>query len=205
MKANKRKISRIVNRAIRIIVTATIVGVLTTLLVSLFLNFWFKLNIDKLTDSYGAFQQYHLEYSSQAEESISNLEEEVDILTLKAKETINRLYIDTLGYQMYYVTAYSADDQDQGTTNTTSIGFNVEKPYMEYIKICAVDPEIIPLGSVVFIVLEGGREEIFIAGDVGYLIEGYDIDLLMETKEEAEEFGSGYYPVKVIKAEELTR
>ena len=202
MKASSRKISRIVNRVIRIAITTVIVAVLSTLVISLFLNLWFKLNIDKLTNSYTEFQQYHLEYYNQAEESISKLEEEVDILTLKTKETINRVYTDTLGYQMYYVTAYSPNDQDQGTTSTTSIGFNVYKPYMEYINICAVDPEIIPLGSVIFIVLEGGREEMFIAGDVGYLIKGYDIDILMETKEEAQEFGSGYYPVKVIKPEE---
>jgi len=203
LKPDKRKISRVVNKAIRFVVTAAIVAVLSTLVISLFLNLWFKLNIEHLTDSYSAFQKYHVEYYNQAEVSISSLEEEVDILTLKTKETINRVYTDTLGYQMYYVTAYSPNDPDQGTTNITSIGFNVNKPYMEYINICAVDPEIIPLGSVVFIVLEGGREEMFVAGDVGYLIEGYDIDLLMETKEEAEEFGSGYYPAKVIKAEEL--
>ena len=203
MKANRRKISRIVNKVVRIAVTTVIVAVLSTLVISLFLNLWFKLNIEKLTDSYTEYQEYHLEYYNQAEESISRLEEEVDVLTLKTKETINRVYTDTLGYQMYYVTAYSPDDPDQGTTSITSIGFNVNKPYMEYINICAVDPEIIPLGSIVFIVLEGGREEMFIAGDVGYLIEGYDIDILMETKEEAQEFGSGYYPVKVIKAEDL--
>lgn len=205
MKVDKRKISRIINKTIRIAVTIIIVAVLSSLVISLFLNLWFKLNINKLTDSYSTFQQYHFEYYSQAEESISKLEEEVDILTAKTQKTINRLYIDTLGYQMYYVTAYSPNDSDQGTTSITSIGFNVNKPYMEYINICAVDPEIIPLGSVVFIVLEGGREEMFIAGDVGYLIEGYDIDLLMKTKEEAEEFGSGYYPVKVIKVEELSK
>jgi 3D (Asp-Asp-Asp) domain-containing protein len=205
LNVDRRKVSRIINRVVRIIVTTVIVAVLSTLVISLFLNLWFKLNIEKLTDSYAEFQQYHLEYYNQAEKSISRLEEEVDVLTLKTRETINRVYTDTLGYQMYYVTAYSPNDSNQGTTNTTSIGFNVNKPYMEYINICAVDPEIIPLGSVVFVVLEGGREEMFIAGDVGYLIEGYDIDLLMETKEEAESFSTGYYPVKVIKAEELSR
>jgi len=184
-------------------VTATIVIVLSTLAISLFLNLWFKLNIEHLTDSYNAFQKYHLDYYNQAEESISHLEKEVDILTLKTKETINRVYTDTLGYQMYYVTAYSPSDPEQGTTGSTSIGFNTSKPYMEYINICAVDPEIIPLGSVVFMVLEGGREEMFIAGDVGYLIKGYDIDILMGSREEAEDFGSGYYPVKVIKPEEI--
>jgi 3D (Asp-Asp-Asp) domain-containing protein len=71
---------------------------------------------------------------------------------------------------------------------------------MSYINICAVDPEVIPYGSIVFVVFELGNEKIYIAGDCGALVIGDHIDLMVPTKEEALEFGTRHLPVKVIKA-----
>ena len=71
---------------------------------------------------------------------------------------------------------------------------------MDHINICAVDPQVIPYGSIVFVVFELGQEKIYIAGDCGALVIGDHIDLMVATKEGALEFGTRHLPVKVIKA-----
>lgn len=57
----------------------------------------------------------------------------------------------------------------------------------------AVDPEVIPLGSTVYI---NGFE--YIAEDVGGAIDGYRIDVLCSSHEEALEFGIQYADVSIL-------
>ncbi|TMW70307.1 peptidoglycan-binding protein [Alteribacter natronophilus] len=61
-------------------------------------------------------------------------------------------------------------------------------------KVVAVDPDVIPLGSTVYV--EGYGEAI--AGDIGGAIQGNRIDLHMATKEEALEFGRRTVTVEVL-------
>ncbi|PYZ98922.1 peptidoglycan-binding protein [Alteribacter lacisalsi] len=61
-------------------------------------------------------------------------------------------------------------------------------------KVIAVDPDVIPLGSTVYV--EGYGEAI--AGDIGGAIQGNRIDLHMATKEEALEFGRQTVTVEVL-------
>ncbi len=80
-----------------------------------------------------------------------------------------------------YVTATAYSPEESGTY--TSLGYNIkENPNM---KLIAVDPSVIPLGSRVWV--EGYGEAI--AGDVGSAIRGHKIDVLMPTKAAALSWG----------------
>lgn len=80
----------------------------------------------------------------------------------------------------YFVaTAYSADDPVQGTNSTTATGRRPAKG------VIAVDPKVIPLGTVVEIKDMG----FFVAQDTGGKIKGNRIDIYFETKDQAREFG----------------
>jgi 3D (Asp-Asp-Asp) domain-containing protein len=76
-------------------------------------------------------------------------------------------------WESFEVTAYTS--LDEGCNNISAIGMNIEK-WNSYFNFCAVDPEVIPLGSVVLIRLEGVVVP-FLAVDVGGAIKGNRIDL----------------------------
>lgn len=54
---------------------------------------------------------------------------------------------------------------------------------------CAVDPDVVPLGSKVILYMEDGRILRYIAEDTGGAIDGNRIDLALPTHEEAEQAG----------------
>lgn len=91
------------------------------------------------------------------------------------------------GQELYVVaTAYSPEES--GTH--TALGYNIqENPNM---KLIAVDPTVIPLGSTVWVEGYGTA----IAGDTGGAIKGHKIDVLMPTRAEALQWGRR--PVKII-------
>lgn len=90
--------------------------------------------------------------------------------------------------QELYVTATAYTPYDSGSV--TKLGYNIQKnPNM---KLIAVDPSVIPLGSRVWV--EGYGEAI--AGDTGGAIVGNRIDVLVPTKAQAQQWGRR--TVKVI-------
>ena len=93
----------------------------------------------------------------------------------------------------FTITAYSLNDPAQGTNDICAVGLNLET--WDKIPVVAVDPAVIPLYSIVEIESLGG----FIAIDTGGLIKGKRIDVLMDSKEEAQEFGVKNLKVRVIK------
>jgi len=97
------------------------------------------------------------------------------------------------GWETYTVTGYSLNDPAQGTNDICAVGLNLET--WDKIPVVAVDPAVIPLYSIVEIESLGG----FIAIDTGGLIKGKRIDVLMDSKEEAQEFGVKNLKVRVIK------
>ncbi len=99
------------------------------------------------------------------------------------------------GYEIYTVTAYSLNDPAQGTGSICAMGLDLEA--YDNLPVVAVDPEVIPLGSIVEIEGLGG----FVAADTGGLITGKHIDVLMDSKEEAQKFGIRTLKVRVIKEE----
>lgn len=87
-------------------------------------------------------------------------------------------------------TAYTPWESKTGITAT---GYNVKaNPNM---KLIAVDPKVIPLGSKVWV--EGYGEAI--AGDTGGVIKGNKIDVLMPTTKQALQWGRKTVKVKVLK------
>ncbi|PGL57998.1 3D domain-containing protein [Bacillus cereus] len=92
-------------------------------------------------------------------------------------------------------TAYTADPSENGTYGgrvLTAMGHDLTKnPNM---RIIAVDPKVIPLGSKVWV--EGYGEAI--AGDTGSAIKGNRIDVLMGSKSKAMNWGRKTVKVKVL-------
>ena len=87
-------------------------------------------------------------------------------------------------------TAYTADCN--GCSGVTATGIDLRSnPGM---KVIAVDPSIIPLGSKVWVDGYG----IAIAGDTGGAIKGNRIDLFMNTKEQAYRFGRKQIKIRVL-------
>ncbi|WP_265324005.1 cell wall-binding protein EntB [Bacillus mycoides] len=92
-------------------------------------------------------------------------------------------------------TAYTADPSENGTYGgrvLTAMGHDLtEDPNM---RIIAVDPKVIPLGSKVWV--EGYGEAI--AGDTGSAIKGNRIDVLMGSKSKAMNWGRQTVKVKIL-------
>jgi 3D (Asp-Asp-Asp) domain-containing protein len=118
-------------------------------------------------------------------ESLSSLfmqsEEEVqeEIMLRKDPIVIKEIQTQTLEWYYFVATGYSANDPSQGTDSKTFTGKKV------YEGVIAVDPDIIPLGSLVEIKDIG----LFVADDIGGKIKGNRVDIFFTSKEKAIEFG----------------
>lgn len=87
-------------------------------------------------------------------------------------------------------TAYSASEP--GNSGLTAAGYDITKnPSM---KLIAVDPKIIPLGTKVWV--EGYGEAI--AGDTGGNIKGNRIDVLLPSKDQANQWGRKTVTVRIL-------
>jgi cystine transport system substrate-binding protein len=106
------------------------------------------------------------------------------------KEPVIVSKTETKVVEWYYfvATGYSANDPTQGTNNKTATGKEV------YEGIIAVDPKIIPLGTVVEI-KDLGK---FIAEDTGGKIKGNRVDIYFNSKEEAKKFGTKNIWLRII-------
>ena len=89
-------------------------------------------------------------------------------------------------------TAYTANCK--GCSGITKTGLNLRKN--PGLKVIAVDPKIIPLGSKVWVEGYG----IAVAGDIGGAIKGNKIDLFMNKKSTANQWGRKKVTVKVLKS-----
>ena len=80
-----------------------------------------------------------------------------------------------------------------GCLGKTAYGIDLKKN--PDIKLIAVDPKVIPLGTKVWVEGYG----IAIAGDTGGSIKGNKIDILMKTKKEAYKWGRKNVVIKILK------
>ncbi|PFT71788.1 enterotoxin, partial [Bacillus thuringiensis] len=113
----------------------------------------------------------------------------------KAKE-VSKNNIQSAKRELTVVaTAYTADPSENGTYGgrvLTAMGHDLTaNPNM---RIIAVDPKVIPLGSKVWV--EGYGEAI--AGDTGSAIKGNRIDVLMGSKSKAMNWGRKTVKVKIL-------
>jgi 3D (Asp-Asp-Asp) domain-containing protein len=89
----------------------------------------------------------------------------------------------------YFVaTAYSKNDSSQGTNETTATGKQVREG------IIAVDPDVIPYGTIVEIKDMG----YFVAEDCGSKIKGNRIDIYLDSKLNAKEFGRQGLWIRIV-------
>ena len=138
---------------------------------------------------------------SEQEEAVARAQKEVQqpkVVTTKqsvshsnseAKSNNSDVKESTKSNKELYVTATAYSHEDS-TSGLTAVGHNIKQnPNM---KLIAVDPSVIPLGSKVWV--EGYGEAI--AGDTGGAIKGHKIDVLMSSGDQARAWGRK--TVKVI-------
>lgn len=92
----------------------------------------------------------------------------------------------------FYVIATAYTPYCDGCSGTSAAGINLRSS--SDLKVIAVDPNVIPLGSKVWVEGYGYA----IAGDTGGAIKGNKIDVLVQTKQEANKWGRKKVRIKVL-------
>lgn len=96
-----------------------------------------------------------------------------------------------------HVTAYTADCP--GCSGRTYTDYNVNSTiYYNGMRVLAVDPDVIPLYSIVRLHVNG-RTMKGIALDIGGAIDGHDVDLLVKNKSQASHVGSGPGKAEILR------
>ncbi len=132
---------------------------------------------------------------AKAQEIAKAKEEEKEREAIKEKEQSKNNTQSGKRELTVVATAYTADPSENGTYGgrvLTAMGHDLtDNPNM---RIIAVDPKVIPLGSKVWV--EGYGEAI--AGDTGSAIKGNRIDVLMGSKSKAMNWGRQTVKVKIL-------
>ena len=149
-------------------------------------------DLNKATTDYNYQQERYLENISKQIENYNELYADFNELNKKYQGLVS---LSSEDWDLFTVTGYSANDEAQGTNNVVATTFNLDYTRVKNLPIIAVDPDVIPLYSVVRIKGLGG----FIALDTGGKIIGNRIDVLFNTKEEALAFGVQELFVKIFK------
>ncbi|MNP29722.1 Cell wall-binding protein YocH precursor [compost metagenome] len=89
----------------------------------------------------------------------------------------------------------------EGCTGKTATGIDIRNRTP---KIIAVDPDVIPLGTVVEIFVDGKSIGQYTAADTGGGINGHEIDILMKTEKQARNFGRQQVDLKIIGKKKLS-
>lgn len=106
--------------------------------------------------------------------------------------SVSRGASDTSDGKEFYVTATAYTAYCNGCSGITTTGINLKSN--PDVKVVAVDPKVIPLGSKVWVEGYGYA----VAGDTGGAIKGNKIDLFMPSKSKAYNFGRKKVRVKVL-------
>lgn len=96
-------------------------------------------------------------------------------------------------WKVFMATAYTA--KCAGCSGVTATGINVKNQSKDH-RVIAVDPSVIPLGSLVEV--DGYGK--FIAGDTGGAIKGHKIDVLVQSTPKALDFGKKKVQVRVLRS-----
>lgn len=135
--------------------------------------------------------------SRKQEQTTAIPEPEIKIVKeFEVVEVVKEVEVSELEWSIFTVTAYT--QQDLGCDNYTAIGLNLDKAWVDYFNLVAVDPDIIPYGKTVFIKTDSGIIEA-LAVDTGGRIVGKRLDLYMETLEEAYSWGVQELEVGVVR------
>ena len=116
-----------------------------------------------------------------------------EVIVETETEYVERIkYVDPYDWEEFTITAYTANDTSQGTDNIVYTGLDIDD--LGDLGIAAVDPDIIPLYSIIEVKGKGA----FVALDTGGLISGRRIDLLFDDIDEAYRWGVQQRMVWVI-------
>ena len=200
----KRKTKMLlIGYARRAAVIGLIIGLIVFFIITLAENTMLKRDNVSLQDIYVEYRDAYEEASTEFVTEYNYWLERYQDLRSSYLELLQYVREEDMDYEVFTITAYSPDDESQGTNSITSIGFDIRKEYSKYINICAVDPDVIELGSIVLIRSDWDNngltyDRIFIAGDIGGAVIGKHIDIFLKTKEGAVAFGVKGLPVKVL-------
>ena len=100
---------------------------------------------------------------------------------VKEEPVVETFWMDLGNFE---ITAYCT-----GTCCSSGTGITASGTVATVGRTIGVDPDLIPLGSTVKIIFQDGTEHTFIAEDTGSAINGNIIDLLLDSHEEALQFG----------------
>jgi len=137
---------------------------------------------------------------------VENLQRDnqVQMLTIQAQEQqINELKIkdseilivpESSDWQIFEATVYTSSDPGCNSISHTEI--NIEQ-LDKYFNFCAVDPDIVPFGSIVIVLIDG-KEVPFLAVDIGAAIKGNKLDLYINDYEKAINFGRQNLIARII-------
>jgi cystine transport system substrate-binding protein len=154
-------------------------------------DYWVR-KYNAVLDKYLKSQELSLENTISLSRLINQKNDEYKALE---QESYNlQQFITSQDWQLFEVTAYSANDIEQGTNNIVCTGFNLDRERVKNLPICATDPEIIPLYSIIEVANYGA----FIALDTGGAIKGNRIDILFAQKQEAIDFGRQQLWIRII-------
>lgn len=152
--------------------------------------------VETLTTEIKDSQSRQLATLNEHNKNYNELYKDYSNLYIAYKDLLDDKNIDTDSiYEEFIVTGYSANDTSQGTTNLVRTGFNLDKDHVKKLPIIAVDPNIIPLYSIVEIENHG----IFLALDTGGLIQGNRIDILFDDKNDALSFGKQILKARILR------
>ena len=129
-------------------------------------------------------------------QSIQNFTELEEMYLELTKENRELKEQSDIVWDNFEVTAYTQNDN--GCNNLTAIGLDLNKDWTRYFNFVAVDPDVIPYGTTVFIKLDG---EIIsaLAVDTGGAIVGNHIDFYCDPSEVSKIGSRKDVPVGVIK------
>lgn len=143
----------------------------------------------------------HIDDFSDLRKELRRLHDELDEKERRIKELERR--IEELQRQpewtTFEATAYVADCD--GCSGVTKTGYDVRNTVYtpEGLRVIAVDPAVIPLGSTVEIRLADGRTFKAKAIDVGGAINNYEIDILVDSYDKAIQFGRQDVDLRILK------
>lgn len=130
--------------------------------------------------------------SKEAQETATKATEQKSTATTEDTESTSSSSTDTVEGETLSVVATAYTAECEGCSGITYTGIDLNKD--RNAKVIAVDPDVIPLGSEVYV--EGYGHAI--AGDIGGAIKGNKIDIHVPTKEEAYEWGVRNVEVTVL-------
>lgn len=101
------------------------------------------------------------------------------------------------GWVAFKGTYYGANCN--GCSGKTSLGYDVRNTiYVNGLRVIAVDPRVIPLGSIVEVQAPYGTFKA-IAGDTGGAIKGHKVDILVESEARSSQIGTHTVYIRILK------